>query len=47
MVIFRVLLNKIDTLNISYFDQREKRVGEVEKLLFFVKKILKISLYKK
>ena len=42
---FRVFLSKMGTLNLSHFDQREKRVGEVEKIIILgEKKILKISL---
>ena len=46
MDIFRVFLNKMDTLNLSYFDHSvKKRVGEVEKIIILgEKKILKISL---
>ena len=35
---FRVFLSKMGTLNLSYFDQREKQVGEVEKIIILGEK---------
>ena len=41
MVIFRVFLNKMDTLNLSYFDQRSIIIfstSEVEKIIILGEK---------